>query len=183
MSKDLINLSRFLSLVLRHKPDTVGIDLDENGWVLVDELINKVNLTNRHYCLTREILNEIVRTNDKKRFAFSPDGSKIRASQGHSIDVNLDLVEKQPPFYLYHGTAEKSIDSIKKDGLKKMARNHVHMNEIPSMSESVGSRHGKPRVLRIRALDMYKDGIPFYLSENKVWLTNNVNIKYIDFDW
>jgi len=183
MNKNLIDISRFLSLVLRHKPESIGVKLDKNGWILVDELINKVNATKKYYNLTKDLLDEIVRTNDKKRFAYSQDGLKIRASQGHSIDINLNLSVKVPPRYLYHGTSESAINSIKNDGLKKMNRNHVHMNENPIMSEKVGARHGKPKVLRIRALDMNNDGIKFYLSENKVWLTDDINAKYIDFDW
>jgi len=186
MKRDLIGLSKFLSLVLRHNPSLIGIKLDDNGWINCDELISKANdyqKSNRYPEMTKDILDEVVRTNDKKRFSYSQDGLKIRASQGHSIDVNLALSPKEPPEYLYHGTAERFIDNIKVDGLKKMARQHVHMNEIPSMSEKVGSRHGTPKVLRIKSREMYLDGENFYLSDNKVWLTDHVGTKYIDFDW
>ncbi len=186
MKKELIGLSRFLSLVLRHDPAIIGIKLDKNGWVSCDELISKVNKyknEKKSIELTKEILDEVVDTNDKKRFAYSQDKIKIRASQGHSIDVDLKLKPVEPPEYLYHGTAYRFIKSIKEDGLNKMSRQHVHMNEIPSMSEKVGSRHGTAKVLRIRANEMYKNGVNFYLSENKVWLTDNIDTKYIDFDW
>ena len=184
MKRDLIGLSKFLSLILRHNPSVIGITLDDNGWVNCDELIAKANnSSNKHPKITRSILDEIVATNEKKRFAYNKDGTMIRASQGHSIEVELELEGKEPPEYLYHGTAEKYVYNIKDLGLMRMHRQHVHMNEDPVMSEKVGARHGTPKVLRIRAKEMYLDGENFYLSENNVWLVDFIDPKYIDFDW
>lgn len=183
MKRNLIGLSKFLSLVLRHNPSLIGIILDSNGWVRCDELISKVNSYKNYPELTKDILDEVVATNEKKRFAYSKDGLMIRASQGHSIEIDLALMPKEPPEYLYHGTAEKYVDNIKKSGLLRMNRQHVHMNDNPSMSEKVGARHGTPKVLRINANEMYLDGENFYLSENNVWLTDYIDPKYIDFDW
>ena len=183
MRKEIIETGKFLALILRHKPETIGIKLDSNGWVDVQELIDKASIyqkTERHIPLTKKILDEIVATNDKKRFEYSEDGWSIRASQGHSIAVALDLDPIDPPEFLYHGTAEKFLDAIKISGIKKMSRNHVHMNANPQMSLKVGMRHGKPVVLKIRAKEMDADGYKFFLSKNNVWLTEEVPIKYID---
>ncbi len=168
------NTSKFLSLVLRHKPETIGITLDKNGWADVSELLDKMNDD-----ITLEILEEIVKTNDKKRFAFNDDKTKIRASQGHSIGIDLNISSKIPPDILYHGTAEKFLESIKNSGLNRGSRTHVHLSTDYDTAINVGKRHGKPIVLKIVAKKMNLDGYKFYLSENKVWLTKEVAKEYI----
>lgn len=173
------NTSKFLSLILRHSPQTIGLQLDENGWAHVDELILKSAKHHQHF--TKQELEEIVAQNDKQRFAFNEGHTKIRANQGHSIEVELNLAEKQPPEYLYHGTVAKFLDSIKKEGLQKMSRQHVHLSEDENIAHKVGSRRGKPIILNIRSGDMHRDEFTFFLSENGVWLTDSVPIKYIEF--
>lgn len=166
-------ISRYLSFILRHKPAEIGIKLDEHGWVDIDELIEKAK-----YQLTRELLEEIVRTNNKQRFKI--DGNKIRASQGHSIGVNLGLKEEDPPDHLYHGTPRRSTSKIWIGGLKKMSRDHVHLSETVTEAIIVGLRRDpRPVVLRISAGSMYKEGFKFYLADNDVWLTDNVPSKFL----
>ncbi len=177
MEKNLKSTSKFLSLVLRHKPAEIGLLLDENGWANVHELIEKVNAKGNN--LDIDLLNEIVTSNDKKRFAFNEDKTKIRASQGHSIEIDLHLQPSLPPDILYHGTATRFVESILKEGLIKQQRQHVHLSEKLETATAVGSRHGKPTVLIIHAKQMQEDGLVFYKSENNVWLTDNVAIKYI----
>jgi putative RNA 2'-phosphotransferase len=169
--------SKFLSLVLRHKPEAIGISLDENGWASTEELLSKTN-ANGH-SLTLEELKEIVRTNDKKRFAFSEDFTRIGASQGHSVEVDLQLRTIAPPDVLYHGTAEKNIASIKQRGLLKGSSNHVHLSSDAATARKVGSRYGKPIVLTIDAKGMHEEGHQFFQSENGVWLTEQVPLQYI----
>lgn len=166
-----------MSLVLRHKPEDIGLQLDEQGWAKVDELISKMNARGIH--INFEIINEVVETNDKKRFAFNEDKTLIRASQGHSIEVELNLSETVPPDTLYHGTAIKYLDSILKTGLQKQNRQHVHLSATIETARAVGSRHGKPIILVINAKEMLVTGFKFYLSENKVWLTDTVPVEYI----
>lgn len=179
MEKKLKQVSKFMSLVLRHKPETIGLELDENGWANVQELIDKMNTTGAEVDI--ELLYTIVATNDKKRFAFSEDKTMIRANQGHSIEVELNLKEVQPPEWLYHGTVEKFIDSIRMEGLKKMERQHVHLSKDITTATNVGSRRGKAIILKIDAERMHADGFAFYLSENEVWLTDEVPVQYIQF--
>ncbi len=167
-------ISKFLSLVLRHKPETIGIKLDSNGWVDVDELISKMQKG-----ITKEILEEIVLTNDKQRFAFNEDKTKIRANQGHSLNIDLGLKESTPPDMLYHGTAERFIKSIMETGIKKNSRRHVHLSENTETAVSVGNRYGKPVLLKVDTKRMSVDGYKFYVSENNVWLTDSVPVKYI----
>ncbi len=174
MSKNK-DISRFLSLILRHKPETIGIKLDENGWANVTELLNKINKG-----VTFEMLEEIVETNDKKRFAFNEDKTKIRASQGHSVKVDLELMVLAPPNILYHGTADRFVDSIINEGIKVKSRTHVHLSDNYETAVNVGSRHGRVVVLEIDAKRMWDDGYKFYLSENKVWLADGVPSKYIN---
>ena len=173
----LDKLSVFISLVLRHKPDAAGIQLDEHGWANVDDLLNGINNTGRN--IDMDILEEIVRTDDKQRYSFNDDKTLIRANQGHSIPVDVELEEKQPPQYLYHGTADGFLDSIMTDGLKPMSRLYVHLSQDEETAMKVGKRHGKPVVLMIRSNVMYNDGVKFYLSQNGVWLTKYVDRKYI----
>ncbi|WP_265426678.1 RNA 2'-phosphotransferase [Chryseobacterium sp. YIM B08800] len=169
--------SKFLSYVLRHHPELINLNLDENGWANVDELITKS--TNDSQGFTFEELDEIVETNDKKRFIFNEDKTRIRANQGHSIDINLALIPQQPPEFLYHGTAQSNIDSILEKGIEKRNRQHVHLSQDRETATKVGMRHGKPIILTINTEKMFDDGIEFYLSENNVWLTDFVDIKYI----
>jgi putative RNA 2'-phosphotransferase len=177
--KDIKNISKFLSLVLRHAPETIHLQLDKNGWANVDELIEKWNQSGKK--LDFELLEEVVETNDKKRFAFNEDLTRIRANQGHSIDVELNLNELQPTDFLYHGTVEKFIDAIQREGLQKMSRQHVHLSKDKETAVKVGSRRGKPIILKVDAPKMFENGFKFYLSENKVWLTDFVPAEYIEF--
>ncbi|MEI3788710.1 MULTISPECIES: RNA 2'-phosphotransferase [unclassified Chryseobacterium] len=170
-------ISKFLSLILRHQPETIQLTLDENGWVDVDELITKSAKGRMHFSF--EELEEVVETNNKKRFAFNEDKTRIRASQGHSIDIDLALKPAQPPDFLYHGTAETNISSILAKGIDKRSRQHVHLSSDKETAAKVGMRHGKPVILTIRTNTMHEDGIPFYLSANGVWLTDFVDAKYI----
>lgn len=172
MKKELISKSKFLSLVLRHKPEEIGLNLDTNGWASVEELLSKTKLS-------KEELDEIVTTNEKKRFAFNEDQTKIRASQGHSIQVDLDLKPFVPPQILFHGTAISNKDVIAKDGISKMQRQYVHLSPDIKTATQVGMRHGKPVIFVICAMRMHKDGYKFYQSENGVWLTDSVPGKYL----
>ncbi len=176
----LDKLSVFISLVLRHKPDAAGIQLDEHGWANADELIEGIKNTGRQ--IDMDILEEIVRTDNKQRYSFNEDKTLIRANQGHSILVDVELEEKQPPQYLYHGTADRFLDSIVIEGLKPMNRLYVHLSNDKETAVKVGKRHGKPVVLKIKAEEMWKDGIKFYLSQNGVWLTKYVDKQYIDWE-
>jgi putative RNA 2'-phosphotransferase len=170
-------ISKFLSYVLRHHPELINLNLDENGWADVDELITKS--TNDSQGFTFEELNEIVKTNDKKRFIFNEDKTRIRANQGHSIDVDLALKSQQPPEFLYHGTAQNNVGSILENGIEKRSRQHVHLSIDKETAANVGMRHGKPAILTIKTGKMFKEGIEFYLSDNEVWLTDFVDAKYI----
>lgn len=176
---DQKRISKFLSLVLRHEPGKIGIVLDEHGWTNCHELIQAVA---RHGVrFDREILLEIVRTNDKQRFSLSDDGTRIRANQGHSVTVDLALAPKQPPETLYHGTVEKFLGSIRSTGLQKRERHHVHLSPDLITATKVGERRGKPVILTIRAAAMTKAGHPFFLADNGVWLTDAVPPEFIEF--
>lgn len=177
--KNLKHISKFLSLVLRHKPQEIGITLDANGWVDVDELLEKCNL--RKLNLDFETLEEVVSTNDKQRFSFNEDLTKIRANQGHSVSVDLDYEALEPVGSLYHGTVAKFLDSIKADGLKKMSRHHVHLSKDLETAVKVASRRGKPVILTVDAVRMHQDGYRFYRSKNGVWLCDQVPVEYIQF--
>ena len=174
----LKQISKFISLILRHKPEVIGITLDEHGYAKVNELIDGIK-KNGYKDFNIDMLNEIVKTNDKQRFSFNEDKTLIRANQGHSINVDVELEEKEPPEYLYHGTAEKYINSIDKIGLIHKNRLHVHLSKDIDTAIEVGKRHGKVIVYIISAKKMYKDGYKFYISKNGVWLTDNVPLKYI----
>jgi putative RNA 2'-phosphotransferase len=177
--KERTRISRFLSLVLRHKPEEIGLELDPQGWADVTELIEKAALGGKLFSSAE--LEEIVVMNDKQRFAYNGDRTKIRASQGHSVEVELQLRSTTPPEELYHGTVERFLPAIKSQGLRKMNRHHVHMSKDMSTAQKVGERRGDAIILTIRSGDMSKDGFVFYLSENGVWLTDNVPVKYITF--
>jgi len=171
--------SKFLSLVLRHQPKTAHITLDSAGWTGVDELLQGCAKARR--TINREQLQHIVDTNAKKRFEFSPDGKRIRASQGHSVEVDLNYEPKVPPAILYHGTAMRFLDSIREQGLLKMQRHHVHLSAETKMTMQVGARHGKPVLLTILASIMHEAGHNFYLSTNGVWLVEHVPPNFIRF--
>lgn len=175
--KQLTHISKFLSLVLRHQPETIGIQLDQNGWTDVDTLLEKSNSYGIKF--DKEILMHIVESNSKKRFAFTDTFDKIRASQGHSIDIELGYTNQKPPEILYHGTGEKSVQSILSTGLEKRNRQHVHLSGDIETAIKVGQRHGKPFVFEVLATQMHREGFEFYFSANGVWLTDNVPTKYL----
>jgi len=179
MSKKNKNTSKFLSYVLRHNPEKLGITLDENGWTSVAILLEKINV--EPYSLSMDELEEIVATNTKKRFAFNDDQTKIRANQGHSVAIDLGIASKQPPEFLYHGTVEKFIVSIQEKGLIKGSRQHVHLSADKETAINVGSRRGKPIILTVRSSEMHAENYAFYQSENGVWLTDEVPTKFIEF--
>lgn len=178
MSK-LTHLSKFMSLILRHQPEEIGLTLDANGWADIELLIK---LANDHgTAMTRPLLEEIVATNDKRRFVMSDDGLRIRANQGHSVKIDLNLPPSTPPDQLFHGTATRFEQSIRNQGLLPGSRQHVHLSRDIETATKVGMRHGKPVVLIIDTAGMHREGHVFYLSENGVWLTANVPAKYIKF--
>ena len=179
MDPGLVKLSKFMSLVLRHKPEEIGLALDENGWAHVAELIARANL--KGVRLTHSDLRTIVEKNDKKRFALSDDGTRIRASQGHSIKVDLALTPVAPPARLFHGTASRFVESIRAQGLLRGRRQHVHLSPDETTATRVGQRHGKPVVLQVRAGQMHQAGRQFFLSANGVWLTEHVPAEYLVF--
>jgi len=178
--KTNVAISKFLSLVLRHQPSKVGVMLDEAGWVEVDALLEGCHRAGR--VISMEQLCEVVQTNDKKRFEFSPDRLRIRASQGHSVDVELGYQSATPPEVLYHGTADRNIGSIRRQGLLKGQRHHVHLSLDAATATNVGQRYGRPVVLRIAAAAMHAAGMEFFVSTNGVWLTDHVPPQYIQFD-
>ena len=177
--KEAIRTSKFLSLVLRHEPERVGLKLGEAGWVGVDELLKAVN--SHGVSLSLDQLKHIVATSDKKRFAFSEDGQCIRASQGHSVEVDLQYLPQTPPETLYHGTAVRFLDSIRQQGLQKMERHDVHLSAETKLTLQVGGRHGRPVLLTIRAGDMHRAGFVFRCSANGVWLVDHVPPQFIEF--
>lgn len=183
MDRRLVSVSKFLSLVLRHKPSTIHAKLDSEGWISVDELIAKSNESGKlQVPMTRELVLQVVAENEKRRFALSEDGQRIRANQGHSLEsVSLDLKPKTPPEVLFHGTVAKFLDSIRAQGLQKQARNHVHMSAELVTAQQVGGRRGKPVILEIMSREMFTAGYEFFLSENEVWLTDSVPAKFIVF--
>jgi len=171
--KELIKIGRKMSYLLRHNPE--DLSMDKNGWVKVSELLNKLNIT-------ASTLDSIVDTNDKKRYIYNDDKTLIRANQGHSVNVDVELEEKIPPVVLYHGTSPNFINSILKSGLSKMNRQHVHLSSDIETALNVGQRHSKrnkPEVLVIDCKSMVKDGYKFYISNNGVWLTDHIPNKYL----
>jgi putative RNA 2'-phosphotransferase len=178
--KNLTATSKFLSLVLRHQPEVVGMQLDDEGWLDINQLI--FNANERGNALSLELLHEVVATSDKKRFALSDDGLRIRANQGHSLaNVDLKLDEAKPPQTLYHGTVAVFLESIRATGLQKRSRNHVHLSSDLATATKVGSRRGKPIVLQVDAGAMHQQGYLFYLSANGVWLVDAVPPQYLTF--
>lgn len=174
-------LSKFLSLLLRHKPEKLNLVLNKEGYVEVKTLLKALR-DNGWDSLTKEDLDRVVETNNKKRFAYSENGLHIRASQGHSIEVDLGLEAIRPPTFLYHGTVNKFLGSIKLDGIRKGSRQHVHLSLDEATAINVGSRRGKPVILTVNAEKMYQDGLNIFLSANGVWLTDFVPTAYIQWD-
>lgn len=172
------SLSKFLSLVLRHKPETINLALNEQGWAKIDDLLIKMRQAGK--VIDRERLEKIVASNDKRRFSISTDGKYIRANQGHSINVELGLKPRNPPDLLYHGTATRFLDSIQQQGLIKGHRQHVHLSKDYVTALNVGQRHGKPIVLKVKAGLMHNEGHLFYLSDNGVWLTEQVPKQFLE---
>jgi len=172
------SLSKFISLILRHRPEVIEIQVDEHGWADVEELINGINKTGR--TINMELLEDIVLKDEKQRYSFNEDKRLIRANQGHSIPVDVELKEQIPPEILYHGTAERFLESIMHDGIRSMSRLYVHLSKDERTAHMVGKRHGKPVILKVESGKMYHDGIKFYLSANGVWLTKFVDRQYID---
>lgn len=172
-------VSKFLSYVLRHDPGSIGIALSADGWVAIEELLAGAGRHGTH--LTRGQLDEVVQTSDKQRFALSEDGLRIRANQGHSVSVDLGYEPAEPPEVLYHGTTGKFLDSIRKHGLQKGSRHHVHLSPNTETAAKVGGRRGKPVILTIRAQAMHAAGHVLFLTPNEVWLTDAVPPEFIEF--
>ena len=172
-------ISKFLSLVLRHRPKVIGLQLDDQGWAEVPDLLEKMKIKGINLDLTALI--QLVDTNDKQRFKLSKNFKKIRANQGHSLPIDLAIKSKEPPSVLFHGTATRFLTSIKENGLLKMNRQHVHLSTDHLTAKKVGERHGKPLILTIDTKRMFQNGKAFYLSENGVWLTDSVPFQYIKF--
>ena len=172
------NTSKFISLILRHKPETIGITLDEHGWADVRELIDGINQSEGH-TLDMEILEEIVQTDEKQRYSFNEDHTLIRANQGHSIPVDVELEEKNPPDILWHGTGQKDVSSIDVQGLIPKSRLYVHLSSDMETARKVGSRHGRPVIYQVECRKMTEDGYRFFLSANHVWLTKEVPVEYL----
>ena len=172
----LKEISKFISLILRHKPETVGIELDEHGWANVCELIEGIS---KEYDFNMEMLEEIVKTDEKQRYSFNDDKSLIRANQGHSIPVDVELEKVEPPEYLWHGTGEKYVSSIDKQGLIPKSRLYVHLSSDEETAINVGKRHGKPVLYKIKSKEMWQNGYEFFLSKNGVWLTKEVSVSYL----
>lgn len=175
--KNLVKKSKWLSKHLRHQPERIGLKLEPGGWVKVDELLAAA--ARSHLALSRAQLEEVVAGNDKQRFAFDETGTKIRANQGHSVEVDLELEPLSPPPHLFHGTGAQNRDLLLREGLKKMRRHHVHLSADLETALKVGARHGKPLVFMVDAARMSGDGHLFYRSANGVWLTDEVPPSYL----
>ncbi len=175
--KQKIKIGKFLSLILRHNPNAIGVKLDESGWLSVEQLLH--GLKNKGQTLSFEELEDIVIHNDKKRYCFNEDKTQIRANQGHSLEIDLVLKKITPPDILYHGTALRFMKSIQQQGLIKKNRHHVHLSIDKEIAYKVGSRHGKPIVLCIASKLMDKAGFSFYCSANGVWLVDAIPVKYL----
>jgi putative RNA 2'-phosphotransferase len=172
-----VKLSKFMSLVLRHKPDSIGLSLDDGGWADINELIDKASKVRVN--LTPSLILDIVATSDKQRFCISPDGDRIRANQGHTVTVELGLHEAEPPNVLFHGTAWRNLSAIRREGIKRGNRNYVHLSKDKETALKVAARHGRPVVLKVLTAKMFRDGIHFFISKNGVWLTDYVSPEYI----
>jgi putative RNA 2'-phosphotransferase len=179
MDAQLVRFSKFISLVVRHQPEKHGLTLDEHGWARIDDLIAVANRAG--VPLTHAALQQIVADNDKQRFAISADGRAIRARQGHSIAVDLELTPLEPPEQLFHGTADRFVPSIRAQGLLRRSRQHVHLSADAATAVKVGQRHGRPVVLTVASGPMHRDGHRFYQAENGVWLVDAVPVAYLSF--
>ncbi|MEM6257463.1 MAG: RNA 2'-phosphotransferase [Planctomycetota bacterium] len=177
MDPKIKSVSKSMSYVLRHKPDAIGITLDPNGWVVVDNLLAAFQRDGKRY--TREVIDRAVAENDKQRFEFSEDGTRIRARQGHSVNVDLGYEPAVPPDALFHGTATRNLDSVREKGLLKMNRHHVHLSTSKETMLAVAQRHGKPVILEVDAKRMHADGFEFFVTQNDVWLVDSVPPKYL----
>ena len=169
---ELEKISKYLSYILRHRPDSIGVKMDKYGWVDIDELMEK----SKDIPLSREVIEKVVKSSDKQRFSIKEN--KIRANQGHSIEVDLQLVPQKPPQKLYHGTATRFLESIQSKGILPKSREYVHLSKDVETAENVGKRHGKAVVIEIDTGKMYEDGYLFYLSDNGVWLTKKIPYDY-----
>lgn len=175
---DLDSISKYISLILRHKPEVIGISIDEHGWANVSELVDGIKKDNPEFDMAA--LEEIVSTDSKGRYSFNEDKTLIRANQGHSISVDVELEEKQSPEFLYHGTDEKYVASIDKIGLIPKSRLYVHLSKDVETAEQIGKRHEKEIVYQVNVGQMYRDGYKFFLSINNVWFTKEVPVKYLE---
>lgn len=175
MNKELTKISKYLSFILRHQPESIGLELDSQGWGLVSDLIAKTSA----FSLDRALLEILVQTNDKQRFAFNAEGTHIRANQGHSIQVDMALPPLEPPEILLHGTAARFLKSIQEQGLIKGKRHHVHLSTSASVARAVGQRYGKPVLLEVQALKMHQEGHLFFKTANGVWLVEAVPPQYL----
>jgi putative RNA 2'-phosphotransferase len=174
-------VSKYLARHLRHEPERLGIALDPSGWVSVEELLSAC--AERSFALTFDELVEVVERNDKRRFSFDASQRRIRANQGHSVELDLALEATAPPRHLFHGTSRDRLSSIMEDGLQRMGRHHVHLSEDSTTAESVGRRHGRPVVLQIQAGEMSTTGLEFFVTSNNVWLTYYVAPRFIGILW
>ncbi len=173
----LVRTSKYLSKHLRHQPERLGLELMPGGWVSVDALL--AACARNGFPISRAELEEMVARNDKQRFSFDPTGELIRANQGHSVNVDLELERLTPPAVLYHGTGERSAEVIAREGLRRMGRHHVHLSEDVATARKVGARHGRPVVFTVDAAAMHRNGLPFYRSSNGVWLVERVPPEYL----
>ena len=172
------NTSQFISLILRHKPESIGISLDEHGWADVKKLITGVNRSKDHF-LDMETLEEIVQSDEKQRYSFNEDHTLIRTNQGHSIPVDVELEERIPPEEIYHGTGEKYVSPIDEQSLIPKSRLYVHLSADVSTAKKVGSRHGRSVIYTVDCKKMTEDGYKFFLSANGLWLTKSVPAGYL----
>jgi putative RNA 2'-phosphotransferase len=176
-SRRLVQVSTYLSLIFRHRPHDLGLTLDQGGWVAVDALLRAS--ASKGFAISQTELEQVVAESDKQRFALSQDGTRIRANQGHSVPVDLELEPVEPPPVLYHGTGEKSVQTILDQGLLKMNRHHVHLSGDTNTARKVGARHGRPVIFEVDAAGMAHDGHTFYRSANGVWLVDAVPVSYL----
>ena len=175
----MVRISKLLSLALRHEPSALGLVLDREGWALIVDVLR--GLAEKDVSVTEDELEEVVRTSDKQRFAISPDGTRIRANQGHSVDVDLGLLPAEPPAMLFHGTSDRFVASIREQGLIRGARTHVHLSADEATARIVAVRRRGPHViLRVRAADLHREGHPFFQSDNGVWLTPSVPPTHLE---
>ena len=177
--KETKRISKFMSLILRHEPQKIGIKLDSAGWVDVDQFLSAMKRHGKK--IDRDVLNYVVESNDKQRFSFSEDGTRIRATQGHSVKVDLGYQPAEPPEILFHGTPTKFVETIRGTGLKKVGRHHVHLHHDQKLATQVGGRRGKPVLLKVWAKKMFDANFEFFVTENQVWLTDHVPAEFIEF--